>query len=1135
MKQLLLSIWLISLASSSFIAQTGDTTVIQTLEFSDITKRRGWYVFPPDTASYEKILMYYTLKCDAATTQDALACGEWDYSTFTNLYQPKNIGDTIFHQGNSQPDTIFYATSTGEDIYRKKQYQRVEDAQTAENIFPVTTGGSAGNNILGANKTHHSQFVISANDLTTAGLTAGNIDKLELNIPNGGSAIPNMVIRLKNTALTEVTPSSFETTGMTEVLNSNLTTVAGSNEIFLTTTFNWDGTSNLAIDISHTGSNNNTLMASEVSTFYNSGISTNQDNGYLDFSGDDYVEVPSNGLSSLSNEITISFWCKGNLNNMPMNSYLLEGRDASGNRVVNIHLPWSNSNVYWDCGNAGTGSYDRVNALANLSDFAGEWNHWAFTKNATTGDMTIYLNGTVFASASGMTRDLSTITSFKIGGNTTSPLNGQYEGAIDELRIWNTELSATDIQDYMYQSIGITHPNYANLLLAYSFDDLSGNVLTDYSLGGSHGTLMGLPNWHLHDGGNNNFDFNQLTALPEISFIQGTYTSHLDSTIVADTIAHSQFQVIKDLSYLDINVSGVSATRVDTVLHNDYRTSYTYDENGNKVDSTLATIAGFYTNSVSSTLHQIQNYVTPYGIGLNLNGTNGFRWVYDVTDYEPILHDTVEFSAGNQQELIDVKFVFVKGTPPREVLDFKTIWVGNYQHADIANDIAMPAVDVDIIDTAQQVIVRTRATGHWFGGFQNCAEFCPKDNNLKVNGTQTHEWTNWKKCANNPVKSQGGTWVYDRAGWCPGTFADTYDHDITSFVTTGQTNSIDYGMETTAGGMEGNYQTTVQMVQYGAPNFQVDARVEDIIAPNNWEFHQNYNPMCDEPKILVRNTGADDITSLTIGYWICGGPVEYYTWTGNLSFMDTTSVTLPLPDPSFWDHANYCKIFNTTIFQVNGQLDEYRPNDHMSSEFDSPPTIPGDLIIWYKTNNNPTENELYLYDDQDNIVYQNLSTTPNLQYKDTIALSPGCYKVVLTDSGEDGLNFFASSQGAGSLMLRKVGAGLHKVFDPDFGSELIYYFTSGYTLSTDELTGDVSANIYPNPNTGSFSLETDGFMGELTLEIYNTIGELITSDTRYLEEVVSTCQFEWNDLPAGHYMVKLSDGNNTRIVQMVKQ
>ena len=72
----------------------GDTTVVQTLEFSDITKRRGWYVFPSDTNTYSKILMYYTLKCDAATTQDGYACGEWDYTTYTNLYQHENVGSS---------------------------------------------------------------------------------------------------------------------------------------------------------------------------------------------------------------------------------------------------------------------------------------------------------------------------------------------------------------------------------------------------------------------------------------------------------------------------------------------------------------------------------------------------------------------------------------------------------------------------------------------------------------------------------------------------------------------------------------------------------------------------------------------------------------------------------------------------------------------------------------------------------------------------------------------------------------------------------------------------------------------------------------------------------------------------------
>ena len=32
----------------------GDTITVQTLEFSDITKRRGWYVFPSDTNQYHK-------------------------------------------------------------------------------------------------------------------------------------------------------------------------------------------------------------------------------------------------------------------------------------------------------------------------------------------------------------------------------------------------------------------------------------------------------------------------------------------------------------------------------------------------------------------------------------------------------------------------------------------------------------------------------------------------------------------------------------------------------------------------------------------------------------------------------------------------------------------------------------------------------------------------------------------------------------------------------------------------------------------------------------------------------------------------------------------------------------------------
>jgi hypothetical protein len=645
--------------------------------------------------------------------------------------------------------------------------------------------------------------------------------------------------------------------------------------------------------------------------------------------------------------------------------------------------------------------------------------------------------------------------------------------------------------------------------------------------------MMGYPARRVVDASENYFNFSAITSLPEIDFYQGVYTTHLDSTVVNDTMMNSMMSIVKDLSYRDIAVSGISYTRVDTVDHYPNVDSYTYDPDGNVINTVTTGVGGYYLNTVKSITHQIQNYVTPYGIGLDL-GPDGFRWVYDVTDYEPILHDTVEISAGNQQELINLKFVYIKGTPPRDVKKFETIWVGDYQHSAIANDDVLPAVDREIEGDAEQVVVRTRTTGHWFGGFENCAEFCPKTHHLSVDGSQTHSWLNWKECANNPVKSQGGTWVYDRAGWCPGTFGDTYDHDITSHVTPGTTASIDYGMQTTAGGMEGNYRITVQMMQYGAPNFQTDARIEDIISPNDWEFHQNYNPMCDNPKIMIRNTGADDITSVKIGYWVCGGVIEYHTWTGNLSFMDTATVVLPLPDQSFWDHANYCNIFHATIFEVNGAQDEYQANDHYETTFQSPPSIPGDMILWYKSNNSPNENDLYVFDDQGNAVYSNTNATANTWYKDTIPLSPGCYKLVLTDTGHDGLTFFANTaQGSGNLYIRKMGGGTLQSFDSDFGSEIIYYFTSGYTVGTEEVGEEMDAKIYPNPNEGLFTLETDGILGAVDLRVFNNLGAQVKQIKYNAFDLVNRENIDLSMLAKGTYTVRVSYKDYIKVVPVI--
>ena len=57
-----------------------DTTWVKTFTFDSITTRRANFVFPPELNDkrFEKVLMYYRLKCSPLTTWDQHDCGEWD-------------------------------------------------------------------------------------------------------------------------------------------------------------------------------------------------------------------------------------------------------------------------------------------------------------------------------------------------------------------------------------------------------------------------------------------------------------------------------------------------------------------------------------------------------------------------------------------------------------------------------------------------------------------------------------------------------------------------------------------------------------------------------------------------------------------------------------------------------------------------------------------------------------------------------------------------------------------------------------------------------------------------------------------------------------------------------------------------
>ena len=174
----------------------------------------------------------------------------------------------------------------------------------------------------------------------------------------------------------------------------------------------------------------------------------------LKFDGkDDYIQLPPQSLPS-GKEITLSLWAYGDTygdSTRPKVTCLIEAHNNQDERIFNIHLPWSDGKIYFDCGG------DRIERDATKQDsdpedfiaavYKGKWSHWAFTKNADTGEMKIYYNGKLWHcndDDDSKTGTLSAIKTVRLG----SSVNGvaKYHGKIDEVRIWNYARSAEQIQ-----------------------------------------------------------------------------------------------------------------------------------------------------------------------------------------------------------------------------------------------------------------------------------------------------------------------------------------------------------------------------------------------------------------------------------------------------------------------------------------------------------------------------------------------------------------------------------------------------------------------------------------------------------------------------------------------------------------
>lgn len=155
-----------------------------------------------------------------------------------------NTGTTLtVNYGNLTPQTCGLSTTGG---------------CTSPNQITMGTGTQANSTtsypaIYGNwyRNTRH-QILYRATELLAAGIQAGKISSISWNVTqiNGTTTYPNFTIKMKCTSVNDLSASAFDQVGLTQVYSAaSINVTTGWNTYNFPTPYEWDGVSNLLIDV----------------------------------------------------------------------------------------------------------------------------------------------------------------------------------------------------------------------------------------------------------------------------------------------------------------------------------------------------------------------------------------------------------------------------------------------------------------------------------------------------------------------------------------------------------------------------------------------------------------------------------------------------------------------------------------------------------------------------------------------------------------------------------------------------------------------------------------------------------------------------------------------------------------------
>lgn len=472
------------------------------------------------------------------------------------------------------------------------------------------------------------------------------------------------------------------------------------------------------------------------------------------------------------------------------------------------------------------------------------------------------------------------------------------------------------------------------------------------------------------------------------------------------------------------------------------------------------TYSGFFSEKTTDTSYrdiEIARLITPYSSFMR-KGRYGYDstwthpYIYDVTDYLSLLHDSITYSAltggwddkGKFGFKHTVTLILVPGennTPSTRVIP---VHDKSYPYSDSSQfERLLPPFKFTLNENESFAKYRMIFTGH-----QQEGEFSPITFYLTLNGERIYYHRLWKtNCDQNAIQPQSGTWIFSRCNWCPGEKVEEQEIDLSPFLRKGE-NSLDLSLgviETKDTPIHASYSIAGNLILYSSrPEY--DAELVDIVSPNlDKRFNQN-NPNCQSAIIRVKNNGNQTIRTLHFEYYTLYGAIRRHSWQGTILPLQSVDISLPMT----WEAKDL--ISRTFCVKMIRSLQNSPLNmDFLCSSFQPAPLIQTHKPCFeIATTNDSTINTLILYNQNHEVVFRKNYYNNSTIYRDTVDLSPGCYRLELQDRDPryecgDGLSFWYSisayKKTSGSFKIYDgIRGDLLNEFNPDFGGKLNYQF-----------------------------------------------------------------------------------------------